>query len=167
MMIKARQCINRKALMTLYYSFFYPYLTYCNQVWVSTHDTHITTLYLIQKKLYELRVVLTVRNQQTHFSQSWKLWNFLSLNLLLTSRFMFRLNRREVPDIFPNFFTRNTDVHGYSMRQHYHLDVLCERSKLWQFSIRNRGTILWNSILQLDINPDTSEAVFVKMIKHA
>ena len=34
-----------------------------------------------------------------------------------------------------------------------------------QFSIRYRGAFVRNSILKLDINPDTSEDVFVKTIK--
>ena len=94
-----------------------------------------------------------------------EIMKFPNLNLLLASRFMFQLNRGEDPDIFSNFFTRNTDVHGYSTHQHHHLHVPCERSKLRQFSIRYRGAIVWNSILKFDINPDTSEAVFVKWLK--
>ena len=88
-----------------------------------------------------------------------EIMNFPNLNLLLTSRFMFRLNKGDVPDIFSNFFTCNTDVHGYSTRQQHHLHVPCARSKLRQFSIRYRGAIIRNSMLKLDINPDTSEAV--------
>ena len=165
MMIKARQCLNRKALMTLYYSLFYPYLTYCNQVWGSTYATHITTLYLIQKKALRNMCGVNRRESTDPLFSKLEIMKFPDLNLLLTSRFMFRLNRGDVPDIFSNFFTCNTDVHGYSTRQQHHLHVPCERSKLRQFSIRYRGAIVWNSILKLDINPDTSEAVFVKIIK--
>ena len=32
MIIKARKYLNKAALMSLYYSFIYPYLTYCNQI---------------------------------------------------------------------------------------------------------------------------------------
>ena len=38
MIINARQCLNRKALTTLHYSFFYPYLTYCNHVWGRNYE---------------------------------------------------------------------------------------------------------------------------------
>ena len=34
MIIKARHYLNKDALLSLYYGFIYPYLTYCNQVWV-------------------------------------------------------------------------------------------------------------------------------------
>ena len=41
MIIKARKLLNKDALMSLYYSFIYPYLTYCNQI---CGTTYITTL---------------------------------------------------------------------------------------------------------------------------
>ena len=33
MMIKAKQYLQKEALVTLYYSFIYPYFTYCNHIW--------------------------------------------------------------------------------------------------------------------------------------
>ena len=33
MIIKARQYLNKKDLLALYYSFIYPYLIYCNHIW--------------------------------------------------------------------------------------------------------------------------------------
>ena len=61
---------------------------------------------------------------------------FPNLNLLLINSFMLGLNRGEDPDIFSNFFIRNYGIEG-----------------------------LWNSVVNFDISSDTSEAVFVKMIK--
>ena len=34
MIIKAREYLNKQGLLSLYYSFLYPYLTYCNHIWV-------------------------------------------------------------------------------------------------------------------------------------
>ena len=34
--IKARNRLNKYAMMTVYYSFIYPYMTHCNYVWGST-----------------------------------------------------------------------------------------------------------------------------------
>ena len=39
-LIKARNCLNKHAMMTLYYSFIYPYMTYCNNVWGSTYKSN-------------------------------------------------------------------------------------------------------------------------------
>ena len=47
---KARRCLNWKSLLTLYYSFIYPYLTYCNHVWGSTYVTNFEKLFVLQIK---------------------------------------------------------------------------------------------------------------------
>ena len=38
--LKARMKLHKTALVTLYYSFAYPYLIYCNLVWGSTYSTN-------------------------------------------------------------------------------------------------------------------------------
>ena len=53
-LIKARFCLNREILVSLYYAFIYPYLTYCNSVWVYSFLYNLNTLHLLQKKLLEL-----------------------------------------------------------------------------------------------------------------
>ena len=37
MIIKARQYLNKQGLLSIYYSFIYPFLTYCNHIWGSTY----------------------------------------------------------------------------------------------------------------------------------
>ena len=49
MIVKARE-LNRNALLTLYYSFVYPYLIYCNHVWGCTYQTNLKQLFILQKK---------------------------------------------------------------------------------------------------------------------
>ena len=50
MIVKAREYVNRNAPLTLYYSFVYPYLTYCNYVWGCTYQTNLKQLFILQKK---------------------------------------------------------------------------------------------------------------------
>ena len=66
-------------------------------------------------------------------------------------------------DFFALFF--NSDIHGYYTRQSDYLHVPQVKSHLSKFGIRYRGVIVWNALLKLGINPDTSEAVFSKTIK--
>ena len=40
---------------------------------------------------------------------------FTDINVYLTSKFMFRYYHGDVPDVFQNFFVRNSDVHD----EHY------------------------------------------------
>ena len=50
--LKARSMLSLNALKTLYFSFIYPYFTYCNHVWGSASDTHLHPLVVLQKKVY-------------------------------------------------------------------------------------------------------------------
>ena len=50
MIIKAKYYLNKNALLALYYSFVYPYFTYCNHVWGCTYSTNLDNLYRLQKK---------------------------------------------------------------------------------------------------------------------
>ena len=40
------------------------------------------------------------------------------------------------------------------------------KTNLGKCSSRYKGPVIWNSILTAHINPDTSEAVFAKTLKH-
>ena len=50
--LKARKSFNNDTLLMLYYSLVYPYLTYCIHVWGSSYATHISRLFILQKKLF-------------------------------------------------------------------------------------------------------------------
>ena len=50
LIIKARQYLNRSVLMSLYHSFIYPYLTYCNHMWGATYKTRLKRLVMLQNK---------------------------------------------------------------------------------------------------------------------
>ena len=41
MMAKAKKYLREEALLTLYYSFVYPYLTYCNHIWGATYISNL------------------------------------------------------------------------------------------------------------------------------
>ena len=48
--IKARKVLRNESLKNLYYSFIYPYLIYCNQVWGSACKSNIEPLFILQKR---------------------------------------------------------------------------------------------------------------------
>ena len=49
-MYRIRSFVPESALLKLYYSLIYPYLSYCNVIWGDTHDIHLNKLLLLQKK---------------------------------------------------------------------------------------------------------------------
>ena len=49
-LIKSRKIFNMDTLLTLYYSFIYPYLNYCVHLWGPTYASYINKVFLLQKK---------------------------------------------------------------------------------------------------------------------
>ena len=50
-MYKARKYLNKNSLKVLYHTYIYPYLTYCNAVWIRASKCHLNSLFLLQKKI--------------------------------------------------------------------------------------------------------------------
>ena len=164
-LIKARNLLNRKAMMTLYYSFVYPYLTYCNHVWGSTYKSNTEKLYNLQKRAMRIMFNLRKRESVTHLFDEMNILKFPDVNLYLISRFMYRYYVQRVPAIFSGYFVPNADVHNYFTRQSVHYHIPTAKSDLSKFSIRYRGAIIWNEIIKLKIDTCVSEAVFMRSVK--
>ena len=49
-MYRARSCLTKRSLKNLYYSYIYPYLIYCIEIWGISPQTHLNPLLLMQKK---------------------------------------------------------------------------------------------------------------------
>ena len=115
MIIKARKYLNKAALMSLYYSFIYPYLTYCNQIWGTAYPTHQTKLIVIQA----VRIIAGAkyRTPTDALFSDFGILQFVDVNIYLTMLFMFRVHNNMVPDQFQMMFSYNRDIHPYVTRQ--------------------------------------------------
>ena len=47
---KTRTFLDKNTLRNLYFTFIYPYLIYCIEIWGNTNDTHLNPIIKIQKK---------------------------------------------------------------------------------------------------------------------
>ena len=66
MMRKLRSILPQKSLFTLYNSIIYPYLSYCNLVWGRTFDSLLTPLYIPDRKMQFVYVVIHITGQTRH-----------------------------------------------------------------------------------------------------
>ena len=97
MIIKARQYLNKTGLMSLCYSFIYPYLTYCNHIWGATYKTRLKRLVTLQNKA--IRILSHARNR-TSSDPLYKKLNITKLENINTyqiGRFMFCVSIEKVP----------------------------------------------------------------------
>ena len=156
MIIKARKYLQKPALITLYYSFIYRYLTYV---------TNIMKLEKLQNKV--LRIICNRRRRDSivHIYKELGVIRFKDINKYLIERFMFRFCNANVPVLFHSYFQRNNEFHNYQTRTASHLHIPSMKTDIGQTSIRYRGALIWNGLVTMNVDHNSSEAVFVKLLK--
>ena len=165
MIIKTRKYLNKSALMSLYYSFIYPYITYCNHIWGTACISHLNKLIVLQKKAIRIISGAKFRAPSAPLFSSLGVIKIMDINMYLIARFMFRVYNEEVPIQFISMFTVNRAIHLHYTRQVNELHIPRVKTNLRKFSIKYRGAVIWNRVLKLNIPLNTSEPVFVKKLK--
>ena len=89
---------------------------------------------------------------------------FVNINKYLIGRFMFRVYHGQVPEFFAPPFVKNCDIHHHETRLAGHFHIPPVKLDLSKTGIKYKGAIIWNNILQEDVNLDVSEAVFKKIL---
>ena len=108
---KAKKYFNSKTLLSLYYSFIYPYIIYCIEVWGSTYKTYLDSISTIQRKIIRVIYSLSYRqNTQEYFTQS-KLLNVNQLYISFSCLFMFKYVKGSLPTVFDTFFSFASHAH--------------------------------------------------------
>jgi len=166
---KVRDLLDRDTLLSLYYTFVYPYVTYCNIIWGRAAKVLLLRLFLLQKRI--LRIIFN-----THFLahseplfKECKVLNIFQINSYSVGIFMFKYYKSLLPNIFDNMFIKQCNVHMQNTRnnQFYRLPICKTERK--RNSICYHGAYLWNEhILKNDIDVDAfnTVVVFKKIFKH-
>ena len=83
LIIKARKLLNSDALITLYYSFIFPYLSYCNHIWGATYATNLQKLVMQQKKIIRIIAGMKHREPTANAFRDLRIIKFLDVNKML------------------------------------------------------------------------------------
>ena len=165
MIIKARNCLNKKGLITLDYLFVYPYISYCNHIWGNIYQSNLRQLCVTQNKI--MRVIAGVKSRESALPlyESLGITKLNDINKYLIARFMYKYCVGMVPQLFSSYFVRNYDVLSYDLRSSncFHLPIVT--SDLGKNGVRYRGPVFFNKLLTEGFNHIVSEAVFVKQLK--
>ena len=174
--LKARHLLNLSSLKTLYYSFVYPYFSYCNHVWGSACATALNRLFLLQKRAVRVISAAKYRDPSDPIFKKLGLLKLADINKYSFCKFMYRWYHSfvaennpyvtsKLPNVFENFFRYTHIVHSHDTRQCYHLYKPPVKTDLGKTRLVFRGPHIWNSILRAEINPDVSELIFTRSIK--
>ena len=161
--LTARRVFNKNTLLSLYYSFIYPYFTYCIHVWGSAYKTRLQKLQILQKKIIRIISGVPPRSLTDPLYSDLKILKFNHLYIYYVALFMYKLTLCKLPNIFP-MFELNSRVHNYGTRQahHYHLP-LC-RTNLIKMSLTFQGPQIWNELVY-NIDVDCAVSTFQSRLK--
>ena len=162
---KARKKLYKSTLISLYYSFAYPYFIYCNHVWGKNYPSSLERISLIQKKLVRIITCSPFRAYTEPLYFATKILNVCDINDYIIGTFMYECLKGNIPDIFRNYFQRNAAVHDHNLRNANDLHVPYGRLDIRKFSIRVTGANLWNS-LPLFVKNSQSIHIFKKNMRH-
>ena len=161
---KARS-LGKRAILSLYYSMIYLYVTYCCQIWGTTYIYNMDRLHKLQKKT--IRIICS-ENRFAHSGPLMKELGVLNVKNIynhLAGQFMFRYVNKLLSNVFESYFTLSTSVHTYNTRQQSTFRLPYYRTNLGKRSVRYTGVKIWSEVLKSEIDINKSQPVFKHNLK--
>ena len=137
-LIKGRKVLKFTTLLTLYYSFLYPYLTYCIEIWGRTSDVYMNQLVKTQKRSVRIRTSSYKAHTKPFFIKL-NIFNIQQIYFFQVSMLMLRFKKNLLPNIFNNMFKTNANVHQYLTRNKDKLHTVSHSTELFKKGIRFNG----------------------------
>jgi hypothetical protein len=141
---KARKVFNKATCLSLYYSFLYPYLMYCIEVWGGTYPTTLTPLVTLQKRALRLVTFSDLLAPSAPLFAETRIIPINKIHQFYALLFVFKFKSNLLPRIFNNFFERRR---SRSTRQQNCFTIPRARLTTTQRSIKYTGVKLWNLLI--------------------
>ena len=139
---KCRICFSIDTLLTLYYSFIYPYITYCLEVWGGANERNLNSIFILQKRIIRIIKSLPFRIHTSPYFEGFNILNIFHVCKYKVILFMFKYVKGLLPVIFENYFVTNDDCHSYPTRIGNHIHPLRCRKSAGQKSMKYNDAIL-------------------------
>ena len=141
---KVRDCIQEKALITLYRTLIEPYLNYCCESWGLTSTTSITPIVTLQKKAVRIiaqESYLATTNPLFAKYKILKIEDLVTLNILIK---MYESKQHNLPKNLQTISNRSRIIHSNRFPENYAISYCRTLPRSRAFSII--GPKLWNSL---------------------
>ena len=161
---KAKKFLNKNALLTLYYSFIYPYINYCISVWGNTKRSYLNPLVKIQKKSVRFLWNKKIFTSTSSLFKNLKILTINEIYIYSIQLFNYKFMNRILPAIFDAFYIQNCEVHTYNTRQRDHLHTPLSSSDWKSRTVRISGVKINNHFTKY-IRNDCSYASYKRNVK--
>ena len=167
---KLRHYVPQKICLSIYYSLFYSYLSYCCLAWSFSSKTNLENIFKLQKKC--LRII-TFSDFNAHTEPIFKSLEILKLEDIIYSeilRIMLEVKENRAPDCIAKLFSNNTSVHSHFTRlKNYHTFHIpnTNTSQYGLMSLKFKGASIWNDFIgnNPSLNNISSRNLFTKKVK--
>ena len=151
---KIRRVLEKEILRNLYFTFIYPYLTYCVHVWGNSAKTYLAHLQKLQKKIVRVITFSKFNSHTQPLMYKLKLLNIEKNHLFTVGIFMFKYVNDELPDAFDSMFSYRHEIRDYNTRGANQLHMEQFPTNIGLKGMRYYGAKLWNNIFSnfTDIN---------------
>ena len=145
---KLRHFVHVQALIQVYYSVIFPYLTYGLTIWGHTYESNLKPLVTLQKKAVRIITFSGFREHTSPLFKQLNLLKFTDIVYLKTAMFLHDYFNGKLPEIFDNFFSEISNIHQYNTRlasrSTYSLPQI--RTNYGKYNIKYKGPQIWNDI---------------------
>jgi hypothetical protein len=143
-MYHVKDLLDKKCLCTLYYSFVYPYISYCCQIWGNTYATKLNKIVVLQKRAIRVIAGLGFRDSTSKTFYDLSFLKFHDVVKLETSLFAFKASKILLPAILQEKYSERKNIGSTRNTDFFYIKVFKKHSRLMCPSIQ--GAKLFNSL---------------------
>ena len=162
---KARKYANKQTVKQMYYTFVFPYLIYCCEIWGNTSQTHLDSLIKCQKKIVR---IMSFSLYDAHSKPLFEQLHILDLKKLIIHRIALMMYKHSVyllPVPVSNLFFKNSSLHGYISRSCDLLHTKVGSSEVTYTNFSYHRVHIWNNIVR-NMPPSISYNSFKHLSKY-
>ena len=148
-MIKIKPYLDKVTLRNLYFTFVYPYLIYCVEVWGNACDTHLDPIIKIQKKCVRVITFSHYLEPTDSLFKDLKILVFKKLVFQRILLMMFKHHIGIVPKPISSLFKQKSEIHNYNTRHCSSLHPAIDKSEATYRTFTYHAILIWNYLSKL------------------
>lgn len=143
---RIKHCLTKPVLRQLYYTLFFPYLSYCNICWGSNYSSRLKRLETLHKRAIRVTCLLGWTDSTKLIFKEYNILKLVDITKYQIGLFMYRYHYRLLPALFDEYFLKGDAVHSHDTRASHKYRTPGARTRMRQFSIKYSGPPLWESL---------------------
>ena len=142
------QFTNASHVSRIYNAYIYPHIQYGIEIYGSCSSKILKPLQILQNKLLKTLCHKKQRDSATVTLNENNILSCRKLNEYFVALFVFKQQNSMLPEVFSNYFRKNSDVHTAGTRQSNNLYIINPRTSSGQRNLKYLGAKIWNNLPQ-------------------